>query len=176
LTNVDPRFLASLVAACCFILWTPAGQTQAPVKTVAQFTTGEIRFTQGGRAYSASLSTGRIDVVEELAGEAPLEARTLYLQFTFLTGGAGAQPDVTLVLKNADGPGDYGASDLLAFVVQTSGGGISTFQADRGSCNFVLTRLGRGGVDGTARCSGAMTGAGGGQGPLVTDVSFNARP
>jgi hypothetical protein len=176
LTSVDPRLPIHLVAAACLILWTAAGNAQAPTRTVAQFTKGEIRFTQGGKAYSADLSTGWIDVTEELAGEAPLEARTLYLQFSFLKGGAGTQPDVTLVLKNADGPGAYGSSDLLAFVVKTSGGGVSTFQAGRGTCDFVLTRLGRGGVDGTARCSGAMAGTGGGQGPLVTDITFSARP
>lgn len=120
-------------------------------------------------------------MVEELAGEAPLEVRTLHLLFTFLGSGAsGAKPDVTpditIVLTNADGPGTYGPSDLLAFAVQTSGGGLSAFQADRGACMFVLTRLGRGGVDGTAHCAGEMAGVGGEAGPLVTDVTFSARP
>ncbi len=176
MTSVNPRLRTQLAAGICLILWAAAGNAQAPTKTVARFNRGDIRFTQGGKAYSADLSSGRIDVTEELAGEAPLEARTLYLQFAFLKGDAGAQPDVALVLKNADDPGTYGPSDLLMFSVQTSGGGVSTFQADRGSCEIVLTRLDRGGVNGTARCEGSMAGRGGSIGLLVTDITFSARP
>jgi len=180
LTSADVRLLASLTACLGLWLGAQASNAQAPTRTVAQFTTGDIRFTQGGKSYSAQLSAGRIDVVDELSGEAPIEVRTLYLRFSFLQGGAGARPDATpdiaIVLKNADGPGTYGVSDLLVFTVQTSGGGLSVYQADRGGCTFVMTRLARTGVEGTARCEGTMGGAGGGQGQLVTEVVFSARP
>lgn len=149
---------------------------QNPTKTVVQYTRGDIRFTQGGKTYTAPLSAGRIDVAEELSGEAPMEVRTLHLQFSFLGGGAGTQPDISIILTNADGPGIYGPSDLFSFTVQTSGGGLSVFQSDRGACTFTLTRLARDGVNGTANCEGSMAGAGGGQGQMVTDITFAARP
>jgi hypothetical protein len=176
LTNADPHFFASAAACACLILWATAGHAQNPTRTVAQFSRGDIRFTQGGTAYSAQLSAGRIDVTEELAGEAPLEIRTLHLQFTLLGGRPGAQPDVVIVLKNADGPRMYEAQDLLALTVQTSGGGTSMFQAGRGTCAFILIRLSRSGVEGTARCDGTMAGTGGEPGLLVTDLAFSASP
>jgi hypothetical protein len=176
LTNVDPRRPLPLAACLCLLAWAAAGQAQNPTRTIAQFTRGDIHFTQGDKAYSASLVSGGIDVTEELAGEAPLEIRTLQLRFAFLKGAAGAQPDITIVLKNADGPGVYESSDLLMFTVQTSGGGVSTFEAGLGTCTFTLTRLARTGVDGAAACQGTMADAGGGQGLMVTDVTFSARP
>jgi hypothetical protein len=167
LTNVR----AILVAAACAgtLLGASASHAQAPTRTVAQFTQGAISFSQGGRAYTADLLSGRIDVSEELAGEAPIEVRTLYVQFALLRGGSGATPDVTVVLTNADGPRVYEGSDLLAFSVQTSVGGQSTLAGDRRGCTVTLTRLSRSGVQGTARCEGAA-------GLPVTDVSFTAGP
>jgi hypothetical protein len=159
------------------VMWLAAATAQSPAKTVAQYTTGEIRFTQGGQSYTAALSAGRIEVTEQLAGEAPIDVRTLSLSFAFLGGGApGAQPDITIVLTNADSAGTYGASDIVLFVVQTSRGGTSVFRSDRGDCTFELTRLERAGVNGTARCRGEMEDAAGERGLLVTDVSFSARP
>ena len=140
-----------------------------PPRTIAQFTQGDISFSQGGRGYTAALVAGRIDVSEELAGEAPIEVRTLYLQFAFLKTGADATPDVILILTNADGPRMYEGSDLLVFSVQTSGGGQSVLQTGRGGCSVALTRLSRSGVQGTARCEGMA-------GLPVTDVFFTAAP
>jgi hypothetical protein len=159
------------------VMWPAAATAQGPAKTVAQYTTGEIRFTQGGQSYTAALTAGRIEVTEQLAGEAPIDVRTLSLSFAFLGGGVpGAQPDITIVLTNADSAGTYGASDIVLFVVRTSRGGASVFRSDRGDCTFELTRLERAGVNGTAQCRGEMAGVGEGPGQLVTDVAFNARP
>ena len=159
------------------MLGAPVSDAQNPTRTVARFTKGDIRFTQGGKAYSARLVNGRIDVTEELAGEAPLEVRTLSLTFALLgSRSSGGQPDVMLVLTNVEGPGSYEGSSLLAFSVRTSGGRTSTFQHGKSLCTVLLTRVGRGGVDGTATCAGEMAGADGKPGAAVTDVSFDVAP
>lgn len=180
MTNAKPRRASFLAACLCLLAWAGAAVAQAPVKTVAWFTKGDIRFTQGGATYSAGLVNGRIDVVEELAGEAPLEIRTLHLQFALLAGDAGAPPDATpdvrIVLKNADGPRAYDSSDLLVFTVQTSTGGAWAFQVGRGTCTVTLTRLARSGVAGTASCEEPPPGAVGGTGPSVTHAAFTAAP
>lgn len=165
-----------LAASLCLLAWAAVGHAQYPAKTIAQYSRGEIRFTQGGKVYSARLSEGRLDVAEELTGESPLEIRTLHLHCVFLQSSAGSRPDVTIVLKNTDGPGTYGVFDLLTFEVQTSERGLSAFRANHGTCTFVLTRLDQTSVEGTAQCAGEMTSADGTLVKPVTDVTFGAAP
>jgi len=167
LTNA--KFSVLLAACGGLLLGVVAADAQNPPRTIVQFASGEIRFAQRGKAYVAHLSSGRIEVSEELAGEAPLEVRTVDLQFTFLKGGATATPDVQLILTNADGPRTYDGSDLLAFTIQTSEGGLWDLRTGNGRCVFTLSRVSRGGVEGTAKCEDGLD-------TPVTDISFAASP
>ncbi len=156
LTSVGFRSLA-LTAVLVVAVQPATAQT-----TIANYTKGQVTFTQGGKTATWTLWQGSADRM--VAGEQTVtQVSAIYTPNGKFTG---PEPNLRTTVSRM---GDY--VEVVVLAVQKGPGGNGTLRIRGASCTATLARVDSTRAVGSGTCTGTFEGGG-----TVTKFSFTAKP